>query len=153
MKALPLFAWIVLGLAPVSAQTSSSTTSTTTTTTTAPTPIPAPVTTPSAPNPLMERMLSSLTPAEKDQIIAARTKAMADNPGLQTEEMGLMEKGMMLQSDSTTPEDREEFRSAMKDHVQKVRAAMLKADPTIQPILTKLEAQGAKMRAEQQGSQ
>jgi hypothetical protein len=37
--------------------------------------------------------------------------------------------------------------------VQKVRAAMLKADPTIQPILTKLEAQGAKMRAEQQGSQ
>jgi hypothetical protein len=59
----------------------------------------------------------------------------------------------MLQSDSTTPEDREEFRSAMKDHVQKVRAAMVKADPTIQPILTKLEAQGAKMRAEQQGSQ
>jgi hypothetical protein len=143
MKALLFSALIGLGATQLTAQTSTSTSTTTTTTS----PAPAPVATPSAPSPMMERMLSTLTPDEKNQIINARTKAMADNPGLQTDQMSLMEKGMMLQSDSATPEDKAAFRTAVKDYSEKLRAAMLKADPTIEPILNKLEAEGAKMRA------
>jgi hypothetical protein len=138
---LPLFAQTAI------AQTGD-TTSSSTTTTTAPAPAPAAAAAaPSSGNPMMDRVLSSLTPEEKNQIIAARTKAMTDNPDLQTAEMSLMEKGLMLRSDSATEADKQAFRAAIKDHVEKVRAAMLKADPTIQPILTKLEAEAAKVQA------
>jgi hypothetical protein len=151
MKSL-LFSAIAFCSLPLLAQTAA-TTSTSTSTTTTTTPEPAPVTAPPVTNPMMQRMLSSLTPDEQNQIIAARTKAMADNPGLETDEMSLMEKGMMLHSDSATEEDKQAFRAELKDHVQKVRDAMLKADPSIQPILAKLEAATAAMQAQHQAAQ
>ena len=141
MKAFLLAILPGLSVLPLYAQTATTTT-TTTTSSTAAAPAPAPVLTPPAPNPMMERMLSSLTPEEKNQILSARTKALADNPGLQTDEMGLMEKGLMLQSGAATDSDKEAFRAALKDYRVKLQAAMLKADPTIQPVLDKIEAEG-----------
>jgi hypothetical protein len=148
MKALLFPVTIALGAWPLAAQTTTSTTDTTTTTTSV-APAPAPAITPPAPSPMMERMLSSLTPDEKNELLNARTKAMADNPGLQTDEMGLVEKGMMLQSGNASPEDRKAFVTAARAYKDKLQAAMIKADPNIQPILTKLEAEGEKMRESQ----
>jgi hypothetical protein len=96
----------------------------------------------------MEQVMSVLTPAEKTQLSAAREKALTDNPNLQTEAMDLMQKGMALQGGTATDADKESFRAAATAYGAKVRAAMVKADPTVEPILAKVEAEEAKLRAE-----
>jgi hypothetical protein len=149
MKALLLSALTLAGL-PLLAQTSTTSSTTSTSTTTAPASQAAPAE--HSPQAMMAQVMSVLSPAEKDQLMSARTKAMTDNPKLQTEEMDLMQKGMALQSGSATPADQEAFRTSIKSHADKVRAAMIKADPTIEPILQKVEAQAAKLRAEYQSS-
>jgi hypothetical protein len=146
MKALLLTALTLAGL-PLLAQTS--TTSSTTTTTTAPTTAPS-AQTPPSPGSMMSQVMSVLSPAEKDQLMAARQKAMTDNPNLQTEEMDLMQKGMSLQAGTATDADKDAFRTEIKAHADKVRAAMIAADPTITPVLQKVEAEAAKLRAEYQ---
>ncbi len=112
---------------------------------------------PSAPPPnasaMADQVTSTLTPAEKTQLMDVRMKAMAANPDLQSEEMGLMQKGMALQSGGATDADKAAFRDAIKQHADKVRAAMVKVDPTIEPVLAKIEAQIAKMRSEYQPPQ
>ncbi len=92
--------------------------------------------------------MSSLTPAERDQLSAARTKAIADNPELQTKGMDLMQKGMALQSGTATDADKEAFRTAAMSYGQDLRAAMVKADPTIEPVLAKIQAAEMKLQAE-----
>jgi hypothetical protein len=144
MKALLLSALTLAGL-PLLAQTS---TTTSTTTTTAPS-AQAPATSPS-PNSMMAQVMSVLSPAEKDQLMAARQKAMTNNPNLQTEEMDLMQKGMALQAGTATDADKDAFRTEIKAHADKVRAAMVAADPTITPVLQKVEAEAAKLRAQYQ---
>ncbi len=102
---------------------------------------------------MADQVTSTLTPAEKTQLMDVRMKAMAANPDLQSEEMGLMQKGMALQSGGATDADKAAFRDAIKQHADKVRAAMVKVDPTIEPVLAKIEAQIAKMRSEYQPPQ
>ena len=149
MKALLLTALTLVGL-PLLAQTSSTTSTTSTTTTsttapTAPTPPPAP---PQSQQQMMEQVMSTLTPAERDQLMAARQKAITDNPNLQTEGMDLMQKGMALQAGTATDADKAAFRTAAMAYGEEVRAAMIKADPAVAPLLAKVEAEGAKLRAE-----
>jgi len=60
----------------------------------------------------MRAAMEALTPAERDQLMAARKKA---------------------QEDQTVKDTEKAARDAM-------RAAMLKADPTIGPVLDKIEA-------------
>ena len=97
---------------------------------------------------MAEQVTSVLTPAEKDQLTSVRLKAMAANPDLQAEQMELMQKGMALQSGTATDADKAAFGAQAKEFGQKVRAAMVKTDPTIEPVLEKIEAQVAKLRAE-----
>jgi hypothetical protein len=152
MKSILAFVFATLSL-PVLAQTDSTTTTTaTSTTTTAPStpPPPAPGANASA---MMDQVTSVLTPAEKSQLMTVRIKAMTDNPDLQTEEMGLMQKGMAMQGGTATDADRMAFRDAIKQHADKVRAAMVKTDPTIEPVLEKVDAQVAKLRAQYQSAQ
>jgi hypothetical protein len=146
MKALLLSALTLAGL-PLLAQTST-TSSTTSTTTTAPAAQAAPgARTPQA---MMTQVLSVLTPAEKDQLMAAQQKAVLDNPNLQTEAMDLGQKNMALQSGTATEADKQAFQKQAEAYANKVRAATIKADPTVEPIIVKVEAQLHKLRAEYQ---
>ncbi len=74
---------------------------------------------PGGPGGPMREALQSLTPAERQQLKAAREKAEAD-PAVAAAQ--------------------ENAKSAMKAAHEAMRAAMLKADPTIGPILDKLDA-------------
>ena len=67
----------------------------------------------------MHEALESLTPAERQQLKAAREKAEAD---------------------PAVAAAHETVKEAMKAAHEAMKAAMLKADPTIGPILDKLEA-------------
>lgn len=143
MKALLLSALTLAGL-PLLAQTSTTTTSTTTSTA------------PSAAQPsaqsAMAQVMSVLSPAEQTQLGTARQKAMTDNPNLQTEGITLMQKRMALESGTATAADKLAFQKEAQTYSTEVHAAMLKADPTIEPVLQKLEAQAAKLRAQYEGS-
>ena len=147
MKALLLSAFTLATL-PLLAQTSTTTSSTTTTTGTPP---PAAAAPPSQ-GAMLAQVMSVLTPAEQTQLMSARQKAMADNPDLQTEGMSLMQKGMALQAGTATDADRQGFRTAAMAYGEKVRAAMVKADPTVSPLLQKVEAQELKLRSEYSAS-
>ena len=102
---------------------------------------------------MAEQVTSVLTPAEKTQLTDVRTKAMAANPDLQAEQTELMQKVVALQSGSATDADRTALHAEAMQFQQKVRAAMVKVDPTVEPILEKIEAQIAKLRAEYQAPQ
>jgi Spy/CpxP family protein refolding chaperone len=118
----------------------------------------APATTTATPPPtgggyaqMMEQATSTLTPQEKEQLTAARTKAMAQNPDLQTEEMDLMQKVMTIQQGGdVTDADKQALRAAMRAHGDKVRAAMIKVDPAVEAVIKKVEAEVEKLRAEAQ---
>ena len=97
----------------------------------------------------VQQAMATLTPDEKTEVTSAREKAMAANPALQTEEMDLMQKVMALQSGEADV-DRQALGVEMRAHAQKVRAAMIQADPAVQAIIVKIEAQVAKLRAEAQ---
>jgi hypothetical protein len=74
-----------------------------------------------------QQRLANLSPEEREKLKAARQKAMQD-PGVQAAH--------------------EKMRQARKDFVTSMRAAMLKADPTIQPVLDKIPKAGRGERDE-----
>jgi hypothetical protein len=65
--------------------------------------------------------LANLTPEEREKLKAARQKAMED-PSVQAAH--------------------EKMRQARQEFMTSMRAAMLKADPTIQPVLDKIPKGG-----------
>ena len=117
----------------------------------------APPSAPAAPPPsaasMADQVTSVLTPAEKTQLTDVRTKAMAANPDLQTQQMDLMQKVAAMQEGSATDADKTALRGEAMQFQQKVRAAMVKIDPTVEPVLEKVEAQVAKLRAQYQAPQ
>lgn len=78
-----------------------------------------------------------LTPDEQAKYKAARDKALADDPALAKEEEDL--KGMREQVKAGTV-TREDAMAKMKGHHEKMNAAMLKADPSVQPLIDKIQA-------------
>ncbi len=96
------------------------------------------------------RMISFLTPAEQEQYAKARAKALADNPALNAEGDDLKEKftGVMT---TGTPADKQAFMEQMNSHRQKLRQAMLKVDPTLEPVFTQIDKHISQMRAKQLG--
>jgi len=66
----------------------------------------------------MKAAMESLTPAEKEQLKAAHKK---------------------IESDPKVTEAREKVREAMREAGETKRAAMLKEDPKLEPILEKIE--------------
>ncbi len=152
MKPL-LAAALALIAGPLLAQTSTTTTSTSTTTTTPSASAPPAGRTPDLGNyaAALQQATSTLTPAEKTELTTAREKAMTD-PSLQAEEMDLMQKIMAMQSGDSTV-DRQALGQEMRAHGDKVRTAMIKADPGVEPIIAKVEAQVAKLKADAQAAQ
>jgi hypothetical protein len=85
---------------------------------------------------------SVLTADEKAQLNKARDAVLAANPDLKTEADNLKQQGAKLrsESDSASDDDRQALKTKIKDHDAKMRAAMLKLDPTLAPIFAKLDA-------------
>ncbi len=80
---------------------------------------------------------ANLTEEEKQKLMAAREKALADDPSLKAtgEELrGMREK---VQSGAMS---REDAFAKMKEHNDKMNEAMIKADPSVAPIIEKIKA-------------
>lgn len=93
-------------------------------------------------------MFSTLSDSDKTKLSTDYTTAMTNNPDLVQEQKDLFEKGRALHHGNGTDADREAFHKAFKDHMDKVRAAIIAADPTIEPVLMRIDQQIAKMKAD-----
>ena len=96
--------------------------------------------------------LSFLTPDEQVQYAKARGKALADNPDLKAEGEKVAQEGAQAMSASATAADRQAFIEKMNSHRQKLRAAMLKEDATLEPIFTKIDQHISEMKAKQEAA-
>jgi hypothetical protein len=100
-----------------------------------------------APNAQVARELAFLTPAEQLQYAKAHQKALENNPGLKSEGEDLIQQARSLHAESPA-EDRQAFLEKMNSHRQKLRAAMLKEDPTLTPVFTEIDQHISQMRAQ-----
>ena len=105
-------------------------------------------TNPQAPNPQVARELAFLTPAQQLQYAKAHKKALSDNPGLKSEGENLIKQAEPVMADGSAA-DKQAFLEKMNSHRQKLRAAMLKEDPTLGPIFTEIDQHISQLRAQQ----
>lgn len=92
--------------------------------------------------------LAILTSAEQVQYATAHQKALEDNPALKSEGEQLLEQGRHISS----PAEAQVFGEKMNSHRQKLRQAMLKEDPTLGPLFTKIDRHLSQMKAQAQAS-
>jgi len=94
--------------------------------------------------------LATLTPEEKTKLMSLHTQVIDQSPDLKKEEMDLMQKGLALQTSGQPPSDadRQAFMAQARAHADKVRAAMIKADPSIEAVFAKITAQVEKLQAQ-----
>ena len=150
---LSLASILVLIALPALAQTSAAPTDSV-----APTPVAKPGTSTapppdaSAPPPQASAMAAkytaTLTPEEQKQLADDKDEVLKTNPDLQSEQMDLMQQGMAMQDGSATEEDRQALKEQFKKFLADMHAAMIKLDPSVEPVLKKVEAQVAKVQKE-----
>ena len=95
-------------------------------------------------------MFSTLSTGDKTQLGNAYTKAMTDNPDLWKEEEDMRSKGMGMHGQHFSDDDRKKMFADFKAHMEKVRAAIIVADPTIEPVLMRIDQQMTKLKADWQ---
>jgi len=95
-------------------------------------------------------MISFLTPVEQEQYANARANALIHNPTLKTEGEKLFKQGEELMADGKTA-DRQVFIQKMISHRQKLRKAMLKEDPNLEPIFVQIDKHISQMKAKHLG--
>ena len=90
----------------------------------------------------MRGRLDFLTADEKTHFVRVRRQVMADNPDLTTEQESLKKEWEYVRGKGTdaTADEKETLRNNFLAHNEKMTAAMLKADPSVQPILDKVKA-------------
>lgn len=93
------------------------------------------------------KMLAFLSGEDRNKYIDAKNKALADNPDLKTEQDDLIRE---RPAPSASQDDRQAFWAKMKDHQQKLREAMLKEDPTLQPIFDAIDKHMTELREQRQ---
>jgi Skp family chaperone for outer membrane proteins len=93
-----------------------------------------------------QRVLSFLPQADQDRVVAAHTRALADDPKLKAQEDALREESKHLQEANSA--DRMAFMEKRRSYEQRVRQAMLKEDPTLGPILDQIDQRVSAMRAQ-----
>jgi len=74
------------------------------------------------------------------RLLKARQQVLDSNPDLKAEGDALKKQGQALKGGDATPEDKMDFLQSMQAHQQKMKAAMLKIDPTLGPIIDQAEA-------------
>ena len=92
-------------------------------------------------------MLSFLTPAQQLQYATARAKALTDNPELETEGENVAKQGINALTADATAEEKQAFMEKMNSHRQKLRQAMLKEDPKLEPIFAEIDKHISQMKA------
>lgn len=93
-------------------------------------------------------MFSTLSAGDKTQLGDDYTKAMLANPDLWKEETDMRNKGMGMRGQHLSDDDRKKAFADFKTHMDKVRAAIIATDPTVEPILMRIDQQMAKMKAD-----
>lgn len=90
-----------------------------------------------------------LTPEEQAKLEAARKKAAETDPSIKADMEALKQEREAMKSSGVkpTPEQRQAMMAKRKAIEEKSEAAMLKADPTIAPILEKVKAHRQEMMA------
>jgi hypothetical protein len=84
---------------------------------------------------------SSVSPADKVKYMKVRQQALDANPDLKTEQDALKQQGQALKGGSATADDKAAFMEKLKDHQEKMKAAMLKIDPTMGPLIDQVTAE------------
>lgn len=74
------------------------------------------------------------------RLTKVRTQVLAAHPELQAEETKLKARHAAVQGQTPTADERKADLAEWKDYRAKMRAEMLKLDPTLQPIFEKLDA-------------
>jgi len=88
-----------------------------------------------------------LTADDKAKLMKVRTQALADNPDLKTEGDALKKQGQALKGGNATDAQKDDFTLAMADHMKKVKAAMVKIDPSVEPLVDQWMAEMKAKRA------
>jgi len=102
--------------------------------------------TPASANP----MISFLTPAQQEEYAKARATALENNPKLKADGEALLKQAAALTADSPVAEQ-QAVMEKMNSHRQKLRQAMLKADPNLGPIFTEIDQHLSQLKAAQSG--
>jgi hypothetical protein len=93
-------------------------------------------------------MILFLTPAQRVEYAEAHAKALADNPSLNAEGDRLKEKFAGVMAGGTAA-DKQAFIERMNSHRQKLRQAMLKEDPGLEPIFAEIDKHISEAKAKQ----
>ncbi len=99
---------------------------------------------------LRERVVGNLPAAERERVRAAYEKAVAAHPKLQAESKELMTQMAGVQGADVTPEQRQALLEKWRSHREKMRKAMLAEDPTLGPILDKIDKRLSALRAQRE---
>jgi hypothetical protein len=99
---------------------------------------------------MRERVIGFLPAAERERVRVAYTKAIAAHPKLQAESRELMKEMSGIEGADKTPGQRQAFLEKWRSHREKMRQAMLAEDPTIGPILDKIDKHMSALRAERE---
>jgi hypothetical protein len=84
--------------------------------------------------------LASLTPAEKQQLLKVRQQVISSNPDLETERDAIRKQKQALKDGTATPQQKIALLKEIQAHQEKMKAAMLKIDPTLGPVIDKVNA-------------
>ncbi len=93
-------------------------------------------------NPGKARRLSFLSAGDREHLLRVRRQVLESNPDLRSEQEKLRQemKSAKDGGSSAGVDDKKALRSEFREHREKMNAAMVKADPTVQPILDQIEA-------------
>jgi hypothetical protein len=91
-------------------------------------------------------MISFLPEDQQTEVLDAYKKAITDNADLLKEEEDF--RANHPDFATATPADKQAFMQKMRAHQEKLRAAMLKEDPKLDPILDKIEEHRKEMRGQ-----
>jgi len=86
--------------------------------------------------------LSFLSADDRQHLFRVRQQVLNDNPDLKTEQASLMKERAYVKNKGTdaTADDKQTLRNNFLAHSEKMEAAMVKSDPTVQPIIDQIKA-------------
>jgi hypothetical protein len=86
--------------------------------------------------------LSFLSAEDRAHLMRVRRQVLQSDPDLKAEQESLRQEWESVKSKGSdaTPDDKEMLRNNARAHMEHMDDAMLKADPTIQPILDQIKA-------------
>jgi hypothetical protein len=96
--------------------------------------------------------LSYLSAQDRQHLLRVRRQVLAGDPDLKSEQESLRKEADFVKGKGTdaSADDKETLRNNFLAHREKMNAAMVKADPTVQPILDQVDAH-MKARFQQAG--